>query len=241
MTYMQPLGFIPGIVPAVLGPLLWSKAAEVVSGPSESECAKNRDTATASIDAVIDETGRNWKPTGFYRVDDMRKMIAQTMKMLLDASAACENAINAGPFTYKSTLRMAQGMVQLKLRDSVAYSNAVNTAASKGIGVIDSPSFRRWVIDSMIKTSVALGHVAYMACIKPALVSVVEKVYQVARGIIAIAKVMVKVALAAGEQILRIPDHLETLWKVTKWGGLAYLAYWALKPKRQNPVRRSRR
>jgi hypothetical protein len=244
MSYHQQeaLGFIPGIVPALLAPLLYSKAAEVVSGPDEATCRANRDRATASMDAATDETARNWKPTGFYLVTDMAKMRDQVMKLLLDASKACEDAINAGPFTYRSTLRMAQDMVQRKLAESVAFSNAIGTATQRGVRVIDSPSFKRWVVESMTKASVATGHVAYMACIKPFLVTVVEKVYQVSRVIISIAKTMVKVALAIGEQFVKVPDLLAELWKYTKYGALAFAAYYVLKPKRtQNPARRRRR
>lgn len=243
MSYHEALGFIPGVVPALLAPLLYSKAAEAVSGPDEETCRRNRERATASMDAATEEAARNWRPTGFYLATDMAKMRDQVLKLLSDASKACEDAINAGPFTYKATLRMAQSTVQRKMAESLPFTTAISNALNNNIRVIDSPSFKRWVVTSMNAASNAIGHVAYMACIKPFLVTVVEKVYQVSRVIITVAKTMVKVALAIGEQFVKVPDLLAELWKYTKYGALAFAAYYVLKPKKptRNPARRRRR
>lgn len=208
---------------------------------SDAQCAGARDRASAKLDADSNELTLNWKPTGFYQTSDMRKVLIQTLDMLGEASKAVDRAAS-GELTYKPTLRMAQSRVAAKMHDSLAFSTALGVAAQRGIRVIDSPGFKRWVVNSMNAASVAYGHIAYMACIKPALVSLVEKAYTISRTLVSIAKTMVRIAIAAGEQILKVPDTLETVWKVTKWGGLAYLAYWALKPKRQpNPARRRRR
>jgi hypothetical protein len=195
------------------------------NGPSEAGCAQNRDRASAGLDEQTNDLAANWKPTGFYQLADMMKMRDATMKLLADAAAAVDNALT-GTLTYKDTLRMAGSRVTGKMRDSLAFTNAIAEAQAKGIRVIDSPGFKRWVIDSMNTASNAFGHVAYMACLKPTLVAVVEKAYQLWRTVVAIGKAMARIVIAAGEQFLRIPDTLATLWTVTKWGTLAVGAAW---------------
>lgn len=197
------------------------------NGPSEAGCAQNRDKASAGLDDLTAELAANWKPTGFYQVGDMAKMRDGTLKLLADASGAIDSALS-GALTYRSSLRMAQGKVQEKMKESIAFTNAIAEAQAKSIRVIDSPGFRRWVIESLNAASLAFGHVAYMACIKPALVSFVETAYKVWRTVVAIGKAMVRVVIAAGEQFLRIPDTLGTIWTVTKWGTLAVGAAWLL-------------
>lgn len=203
------------------------------NGPSEAGCAQNRDKATAGLDAQTLDLAANWKPTGFYQIADMIKMRDATMALLADASAAVTAALDR-PLTYKATLTMALSKVQNASRDSLPFTNAIATAQAKGIRVIDSPGFKRWVINSMNAASVAFGHVAYMACLKPALVSAIEKAYQLWRAVVAIGKAMVRIVVAAGEQFLRIPDTLGTIWTVTKWGTLAIGAAWLLS-KMKNP------
>lgn len=197
------------------------------NGPSEAGCAQNREKATAGLDAQTLDLAANWKPTGFYQIADMVKMRDATMATLADASAAVTTALDR-PLTYKATLTMALSNVQRKMTDSLPFTNAIGEAQKRGIRVIDSPGFKRWVIDSLNAASNAMGHVAYMACIKPALVSLVEKAYQLWRTVVAIGKAMVRIVVAAGEQFLRIPDTLGTIWTVTKWGTLAVGAAWLL-------------
>lgn len=231
MTYLQPHVPTDGILDTIAGAWL---------GGSESTCEKARDKATAELDARIERMIRSWQPESYYKVSDMTSLRDQTLNLLVTASKAIDKALE-GTLTYKTTLRMAQGRLFDKMSAGLTYTNAIHTANRGGFRVVESPGFKRWVIDSMNAASVALGHVAYMNCIKPGLLSMLEVAFAVADRIVAFVAGMTRFAIAAGEAVLEIPDTAARLMKYGSYAGLAILAYYALRPKkRQNPARRRR-
>jgi len=241
MTYHATGGVFGSILGFVTDPIV-----DIVSGgdsaPSSDNCLAQQEQVTAKLDAQTLDLKRNWKPTGFYSVDDLMRMREETFKVLIAANAAIEKAIAAGAIAdVRTVLRDRMNRIYSKMKDSVAYANAANTARAKGIRVIDAPGFQRWTIESMNAASNGIGAAAYMACIKPAVVTVVQAVVNLWPKLVALGKAMVRVAIAAGEQILKLPDTLGKVWKYTTWGGLAVLAYYALRPRKQNPCPRRRR
>jgi hypothetical protein len=245
MTYYQALGISVSdlkFVPILYGPVVYlttraiTGAGEAVAdaiGPSEAACAQNRARVEATLDAQTAELDRDWKPTGFYRIEDISRMIDEVLKLLVNAANATRDAM-AGYFTYKFSLKDALGKVQSKMAESIVFTNAISAARDRGVRVIDAPSFRRWVVTSMNRASLAYGHVAYMACLKPALVSALETAFKISRAIIALGKAMVKATIALGEQILKVPDLLGQIWKYGKWGTVAVAAYYAARYLKQH-------
>lgn len=204
----------------------------------ESECTRKGEAASADIERQRDDLAATWRPTGFYRVGDLTRMRDQVLQALLAASASVDKAVAAGVTPdIRNNLRMAQGALQSKMADALPFTTAIHQANAKGIQVIDAPAFKRWVIESLTKISVATAYVAYQACLKPAVVAALHAVVRACQSLIALGKSIVSATLAVGEQILKVPDHLDTLWTVTKWGALAVAAFYAIRPRRSNPWR----
>lgn len=206
--------------------------------PSEAECTAKMDTATANLDALTSELARDWKPTGFYLVADMARMRDEVWKVMTSATAAIERVIADGVTApMRATLGSFMDGVYRKMREGLTFSTAISTAQTKGLRLIDAPGFKRWTIESLNKASSAIAAAAYMSCLKPAIVAVVQKLVAAWQTMIQIGKAMVRVAVAAGEQFLRIPDTFQTIWTVTKWGTLAVGAAWLLAKARKPPAK----
>jgi hypothetical protein len=207
----------------------------------EDTCRAQMEAATKTFDAKTLDLAANWRPTGFYRVPDMEKLVTEQLALMSKATAAVDQAIAAGaPASIRTQLRDAQNRVRDVMSDSLSFSRAIAAARQKGVTVIDAPSFKRWVINGLNKVSGAYAAIAYTACLKPGLVSALQALARAGDLVVAIGKAMVRAALVVGEQILTVPDRLADLWTYAKWGSLAVMAFYVLKPKRQNPCRSRR-
>src|SRR5690606_20610845 len=165
---------------------------------------------------------------------------------LKEASASIDGSIQRGaPQAARDLLTDRLWKIYKKMDESRAFTTAINEAQAKQIRVIESPGFKRWVIESMTAASNGFTAVAYFECIKPFVVSLTLKALALCTSIAAIARTVVNATVAVGEAVLAIPDTVSKLWTYTKWGALGVAAYYLAKPRKPaptaNPARRRRR
>ena len=191
---------------------------------SDEACGRARADAQRDLDQRTARLLASWKPTGYYRVEDLARMRDQTLAILAHASKAIDQAASDAT-TYKPVLRMAGDYVTTQMGRSMPYTNAVNEARARGVRVIDAPSFKRWVIDSMNKAAIAYGQIAYQSCIKPKIITYVAWAAQAWDVAVQIAAAMVRATIAVGEEVIKVSTWLLDMLPYAKWAGLGYLAY----------------
>lgn len=196
---------------------------------STDACQVVRDQAAADIDAKTNDLAKNWRPTGYYYVEDMAKMIDGVAAIMSKASASVDAAAAAGASQdILTNLRGVQWTLNGKFSDGVAtYGTAIQQARQQGIRVIDAAGFKAWVLVVMNKASVVTGYVAYAACLKPSIVSFVVALGAACVALVDLGKQMVAATIAVGEAILKVPSVIGDLWKYGKWVLLAGGAFMA--------------
>ncbi len=211
-TPRPPLPGEPGFDPNDPWGLKWKQ---------EQACIQAGEKASADLGAKTLDLSANWKPDGFYSPEDIKKVITQTHAVLTGAGAALDQILN-DRFDVKDTARDLRMAITRRFGDSIPFVQAMNAALNNNIRVVDAPGLKRWVIKSMNEAQVAYEYVAYLACVKPFLLTLVASGYAAFEALASVAKVMTRVVVAAGEAIIKVPDTLDTLWTIAKWGGLAY-------------------
>lgn len=254
MTYRTTLPISRGLVTAqptdgVLSFITepWRDLSSALFGaPSDDACMKKAKAATADLDRQTTTLASTWRPTGLFQVDDVRRLRDATFAFLKEASASIDGSIKRGaPQAARDLLTDRLWKIYKKMDESRAFTTAINDAQANQIRVIESPGFKRWVIESMTAASNGFTAVAYFECIKPFVVSLTLKALALCTSIAAIARTVVNATVAVGEAVLAIPDTVSKLWTWTKWGALGVAAYYLAKPKKpaptSNPARRRRR
>lgn len=196
--------------------------------------------ATAELTARRELMMRNWKVKSFYLTTDMAKLIESTVSVLGEAA----KRLNEYWFTFSPQVSqpykdaIQQELTQLRARmaeGTQKYLPAVVTADKNKVRIIDSPGFKNWVERSLIEVEVAYEFMAKTECEKPWWVGVWEGAKRVLGALEYIVNLIKEALLKLGETIMKIPDTLDTLWTITKWGTLigggAYLL-WKLKQAR---------
>lgn len=183
----------------------------------------------SSFERISDELAKNWRPSGFYTpaqvlavIDKMAEVFAQADKPL--------QAYLSGSYNYKPTINMVRSRLSSTYARGITYLNAVKVAQAKGLTIIDAPGLKKWVIDTFNAAATSSDALRLMADIKPAIVSILETVYDVMQAAYDFIRKVVGVAAdvvrAAGSAVLAIPDTVGTIIKVATWGGVALVAWW---------------
>ncbi len=194
-----------------------------------------------SIDAQRADLARTWGPTdGNYDTQQMVAMVNATHKLLGDTSNAITSCIAGGvPTDARNVLLNFQSLLQRRFTESMVFVDAINHARANNIRVINAPGFKHWVLISMAYASSSAAAMRYYACIRPAFLGVLKSLVNVMDFVYRVGKGLVKIAVAAGEAVLALPDTVSTVVRYTMFAGLAVAAYYLAKPKkRPNPRRR---
>lgn len=215
-------------------------------GPSDDACMQKAKAATADLDRQTNALAATWRPSGMFQVADVRRLRDATFAYLKAASASIDGSIKRGaPQAARDLLTDRLWKIYKKMDESRAYTSAINDAEARQIRVIESPGFKRWVIESMTAASNGFTAVAYFECIKPFVVSLTLQALALCTSIASIARAVVDATVAVGEAVLAIPDTVSKLWTWTKWGALGVATFYLMKPKKPapttNPARRRRR
>ena len=194
-------------------------------GSEESKCIAQANQQVAPFDAKIDDLVKNWQPTGFYAPEEMRDLMMSVMATIRSAQSQLDQAAQTANASQDSIIRATNDLGRAGQR-SLDYIQVTNEADQTGVRVINAPGFKRWVTDSMASASSAMVTAATIACLKPwwtTALAMFQAAFDVAWSK---AKMLVGVALAAGETVLKIADDLPEIYDVLKWGVLAVGALW---------------
>lgn len=194
----------------------------------EAQCRASADATTAQLDAKTLDLGKTWNPTGFYTIAQVESLVKMTHQMLANAAQVIEKEIlEFGARANKDALKLLLSDIHRKMSEGQAFNRARDEAMNRGIDVIDAPGLKRWVVWSMSTASSGISGAAYVACMRPWFVSALGSFMTYFNTVWAIAKTITGVAVAIGEEVLKIPDTVSSLWTAVKWAALIGGAWWA--------------
>lgn len=194
------------------------------------ECMTSANATVAQLDAKTEDLAKNWRPSGFYSVDQVRQLVAWTNAVLAQAQSTVTSGISAQPAGSGAIAPLREMLLSInrKMAEGTVFVNAANTAAAQGIRVIDAPGLKNWVTFSMSHASAGVAGVAYVECTKPWFVGPLASFRALLDTLWSGAKRVVGVVLDVGEAVLEVPDTIATAWTIAKWiavlGG-AYVIY----------------
>ena len=182
--------------------------------PSEnSVCLDQANAAAAPIEAKVDDLDRNWNPTGFYTVADLRQVVSSTLSVVQQGYAALTQAATQ---VQSDSLNEANAELS-KAGNSIDYLNAARDAEAKGISTINAPGLKRWAVSTLRSAADAIVAGAMVTCLEPwwlSALSSFQTAFDVAWGVI---KQIAGAVLKVGEVVLKVPDLLDDVVTYAKW------------------------
>lgn len=198
-----------------------AKAGVDQAGP----CLDAANAATAPFDAKIDDLVKNWNPTGFYAPADLRKIVSQALATVQQGQAAINAAAAEPNASQDSVMRATNDLARAGSR-SLDYLQAATHAEQQGIATVNAPGLKRWVTDTMAAASSAMVTAAVIGCITPWWVGALAAFQSAFDTAWSVIRAIVGLTIRLGEQVLKVPDQLEDLITILKWGlGLGGAAY----------------
>lgn len=179
----------------------------------------NSSTQVASIDGLISDLNKNWRPTGYYRPAEIEGMLST----LATEAAAVGSAIAAAPLSTSDAQSIKDQAFEDILRRykdrSQGFERALTTAKQSGATAINAPGFKDFVIASMRAISDGYVTATVLQCRQSWLEGALDRSYKAMAAIGAVAYRIVGVVVQAGENVV---DATETLARA-----LAFLAKFA--------------
>jgi hypothetical protein len=190
-----------------------------------SQCLDQANASMAPFDAKVDDLIRTWTPTGTYTPQDVRDLIAATMRVVQQGQAAIDAASREPNASQDSIMRATSDLARAGGR-SLDFLAAARDADASGVTAIEAPGLKRWVTDAMGTSSSAMVTASVIGCITPWWVGALaayQSVFDVGYGV---AKRIVGVVVAVGETVLKVADDLPQLYDILKWAALAAGGYY---------------
>jgi hypothetical protein len=193
-------------------------------GASEIDCLNraNNSPQVKAIDAEISHLNIHWRPSGYYRPEDILSVLG-----VLGAEAeAAGAAIAAAPDSTRDALqvkREAFNDLLTKYKDkSRVYEQAYAAARSAGAKAINAPAFKEFVIRSMRAISDGYVTAAVLHCQQSWAEAVLDRGYRGVAKIGEVAVGIVGVVVAVGEKIVDAATGAAKLVGfIVKWGPYA--------------------
>jgi hypothetical protein len=146
----------------------------------EVACLKraNASTQVAAIDKMIEDLGKNWKPTGYFRPAEVQSVL-NVLAVEVDAVG---KILAAAPLSTSDAAAMkAQAFADVlrKYTDrSKYYVTAIATANSSGIKAINAPGLKDFVIGSMRAISDAYVTASVLQCRQGWVEGILDRAYK---------------------------------------------------------------
>jgi len=200
------------------------------------QCQKAFEDAGKGLEARRYRVIEALKSRSFYTRQDFEALLFATQDLVHNMSNEMAK-IQAEDFTYKGMAREEQLQLIKRMGESMIFVQYLNEAKQKDIPIIDAPGFWRWVEKALSEIELAAGVTAFMACIKPVWITVVEYIYKASLVILGLAEKAISVAIdltrTAVGAVMKIPDAIGTMWSILKWGGLAVGGFFVFKKVRE--------
>jgi len=199
------------------------KAAPTVQS-DEIDCLNkaNASPQVKSIDDLILERTKNWKPTGYFTPAEVQTLLAtleaEVQKVgiaLRDAPMSTGDARAVKDMAFADILRKYTDKKKV-FEDAVAQANANGTRA------INAPSLKDFVLGAMRAISDGYVTAAVLSCRETGFEKVLQGAYNAMVAIGGVTYHVLGVAVEAGEAVV---DALTTSAKIVAW--IAKVAPWA--------------
>lgn len=196
-------------------------------GDDATDCVDEANSKTAPLDATILDMAKNWNPSGFYSPDQMQALIAQAQVIEKAARAHLTSASAVATQDARSgTIADAFDKLDASGSRSLDFIQAMNTAKTQGIKIVDAPGLRKWVLDTMSAASNAHVVAYTMECITPSVVTAIIAYQEAFDKAASVVKKVVGVVVSAGDAILHLPDTVADIYPYVKWGLLVGAGIW---------------
>ncbi len=193
---------------------------------ASADCTAAATAASAALDAKTADLQRTWLPTGYYSPDQVQQLGANTLTMLMGAANVVTQTLTE-PMApgAKDALQPFLNDIQTRMSESAQFTDAIRQANAAGITALDSPGLKRWIVNSMTTASSGISAATYVACMTPWWVSALAKFQAAFDAVWNLAKTIAGIIVELGQAVLKIPDALDTVWTILKWGALLGGAY----------------
>lgn len=166
----------------------------------------NNSPQVMAIDNMVDNLGKNWNPTGFFRPTDIQTLLDSFAAEAEEAGKALASAPNSTSDA-ESVKREAFNDMLRRYRDrSQAYVKAVAEARAAGASVVNAPALKSWVIASMRSISDAYVTATVLACRQTWIERWLDRAYRAMVKIGELAFRMIGVVVKVGESVIDAVD-----------------------------------
>lgn len=178
--------------------------------------AANESPAVKAIDAKITDLARNWRPSGFYSIPDLRGILDEIdrQNVLADiAVAATLQATGDAP----NMIRQARYYLDLNKKRVAGYRALIEATQRRGGTIVDAPGLKDAVLKSMVNISQAYTTKAAIECRANWLdkaAAAVDKIGDVAGKVVGF---VADVAIAAGKATADAAKGAVKALTVLKW------------------------
>lgn len=173
----------------------------------------NESPEVKRMDAVIHDLAANWKPTGYYRAEDMAKILVMLRDEATRATRAIESVAD-GFLDIEDTRaiksRANKDIARLVVDRGQYYWQAIEASKSTG-AVIDAPFFKDYVLKAMRAIEDAYIVAATVDCLPGRLLKWLNLGY---KGLVAIGAAVVKVL---GVALGLAKNAIKTVDKAAGW------------------------
>lgn len=203
-----------------------------VTGPraltsEDQQCMNMADAARQPLLNQTLDLRKNWNPTGFYSVDQVKTILQTTMNALNQSVGAVDKVAEDPQLPgHRDVLDEARTSMLKVYGQSNDYIGAIRDANAKGIDVIDSEGLREWVLDAFREATSGVFAAAWVACQRPWWIDVLAVYNDVWQRVWSVVKDIVGVVVAVGQAVLAVPATVNAVITYLKWGIVLGLGYW---------------
>lgn len=219
---------LSGFATDIVNSMSWLISGSTPETAQNAACLAAANAQSSSMLAKATDLSKNWNPTGLYSLEQIQSIVQNTMAMLLAAANTVDHAIAEAPDGADDALKLKRAAIQRKMStEGLVFTTAIGNAMKAGIGVIDAPGLKAWVVNSMTVAADGITGAYYVSCQTPWWVGALRAFMAAFDKVWGVAKQVAGVAVELGAQVLKIPDTIGQIWTMAKWGSIALLAFWA--------------
>jgi hypothetical protein len=144
----------------------------------------NNSPRVVEIEAEIKKLNTTWKPTGYYRPDEIAAVLAKLDPAAREAAAVVTGAPDSTRNAESQKREATRELFEKVIVTSEWYAKALTNARSEGSNIIDAPGLKDFVIAGL--QSIANGFVtaAMLQCQQSWAQSLLDKAYRLIMGVV---------------------------------------------------------
>lgn len=170
--------------------------------PGETVCLDraNNSPQVKSIDVIVDNLSKNWRPIGYYKPEEIQQAFDMLATAVAESSAALAAAPDSTSDAASQKAQIAKDVARVFTDVRAAYMRAV--AKSKAAGMpVNAPDFKNTAIKVLLTVSQSYVLASVLECRQTALLKWLQRAYDAVSTIAAFLLRMAKLAAAAIEAV----------------------------------------